>query len=279
MLAAPISRAASLAASASASAACLWGIVTLAPTKPAAPSARTVSREQLRRAPAAADSASRACRARRAPRCASRASGCAPPASRAPPSRASARSPCLQAGGVPAVLRPPPRCRRPRRLRTGRGVGEHLLAAAVGAGDVVQVGDVRGVGRRFDRRDPGVARSASAAGLCGVRVLYGESMCSSLRSVRACRWDPLAARPRSRSSRRSRAACPAQAVVDDRGDLRPVTGQLRLALDHRGHDQQLVRGQCSARARRDRRARRSVPGTPAAARPPAGSTGRPAFSS
>jgi hypothetical protein len=43
VLAAPIARAAALASSATASAACLCGIVTLTPRKPAAGSARTVS--------------------------------------------------------------------------------------------------------------------------------------------------------------------------------------------------------------------------------------------
>ena len=49
VLAAPISRAASLALSASASAACLWGIVTFAPTKPAAAERAHGLREQLGR--------------------------------------------------------------------------------------------------------------------------------------------------------------------------------------------------------------------------------------
>ena len=83
VFAAPIARAASLARSASASAACLWGIVTFAPTKPACSQRARGLREQLLRhrqrliAPVAPS------RAPAARRCASPASGCAPPASRA----------------------------------------------------------------------------------------------------------------------------------------------------------------------------------------------------
>ena len=43
----------------------------------------------------------------------------------------------------------------------------------------------------------------------------------------------------------------AQAVVDDRGDLRAVAGHLRLALDHRGDDQQLVGGDVQGARARD----------------------------
>ena len=127
VFAAPISRAASLASSASASAACLCGIVTFAPTKPGAARARARSpSKQLRRhrqqlvAPAAH------ARARRARRCASPASGCARPASRA--RRGAVITCACSVGGCPPFFCDAPRGRRRRSLRTRRSVVENTCS-------------------------------------------------------------------------------------------------------------------------------------------------------
>ena len=94
---------------------------------------------------------------------------------------------CLQVGGLPAVA-------LHRRL-VGGGVGfelrervrEHLLAAAVRAGDVVQVGDVRGVRGRFDRGEAGVGdRRRRQAGV-GARVVRRVDVQLRFGEFAACR--------------------------------------------------------------------------------------------
>ena len=131
--------------------------------------------EQLRRHRQALVAPVASARARRARRSASPASGCARPASRGRRAAASAvlagraggrRSSSLRrfVGGDVFV-----------ELRFGRR--EHLLAAAVGAGDVVQVGDVRRVRGRLDRGDARVGDRRRRQAWCR-RVLYGESMAS-----------------------------------------------------------------------------------------------------
>ena len=184
VFAAPIAaRALASPASASASAASLWGIVTFAPRKPAAGSARTVSSQQLGRDRAGAGSASRAQPERgAAPRCASPASGCGRRASRG--RRGGARR--SVGGGLSTATGPcrrAPRacgCRRRRRARTAASVDEKLCAPfAARLDDVVEAADVRP-----GRRRPGsTARPGLPIGVGGRprrrRVLYGESACSS----------------------------------------------------------------------------------------------------
>ncbi len=183
VFAAPISRAAALASLGSSSAACLCGIVTFAPWKPAAPSARVVSLEQRRRhrqalvVPVA--------QAERRERRVVHRRGAAVRDRPAEDAQASHHfSSCTSAACPPFLL--------DRRLVGGDvrferrlGVGEHLLAAAVRRRPRSRGRRrARGTPRRGSMRRRGW-RSASAAGPCACACCTASRSCSCA-SVSSC---------------------------------------------------------------------------------------------
>ena len=254
VLAAPIARAAALTESDSASATCLCGTVTLAPTKPAPPSALTISTNSSSgagrcwcSAPAAhAESAhERRVVHLRASGCGRRASRSRPadrrggPRSRAPGRGAAAV--CVARGVVRVDVR--------LELRVGRR--ERQLAAGVGLVDVVEVVDVAPARRQRPSPRRRGLRSASAAG-------PGAGGCCRARRARAVTVGQglaVVVEDCSAASRRFRAGSRRlEAVVDDRRDERPVAAwDLRLALDHRGDDQHVVARQGVRRRWRERK--------------------------
>ena len=71
-----------------------------------------------------------------------------------------------------------------------------------------------------------------------MRVLYGDRLLGAALRQRPVAWDAEAVAER-RVDRR--AACPPSAVVDHRRHEPPLSGHRRLALDHRGDGQDVVR--------------------------------------
>ena len=158
-------------------AACLWGIVTFAPTKPAAAERARRSPRTARAGRAAAGSASPPSRAPRAPRCASPASGCGRPASRARPGGAS----LLAGGRVPAVLLHRRLVGGGVRFEGGERRREHVLAAAVGARARSTCRRPSRDGRRLRSRRGRGWRSASAAGRRGCACCTASRGAAALR--------------------------------------------------------------------------------------------------